>query len=109
MSHSLRASCKVGYRKGIALGLGLWPWEFGFIAAGVYAKYVYFLIAIFALAAGVTLLQSAANPYMVALEAPDQEAIISIWHGIQCGQGPCAALWCLAILEGMEALDEAAV
>jgi len=102
---------KVGYRKGISLGLAVMALgSFGFIAAGVYAEYIYFLIAIFALAAGVTLLQVAANPYMVALGgAGSGSNYLNTAQGFNALAKVLAPLFgAWAILEGMEALDEAA-
>ncbi len=59
---------KIGFRSGISLGLIIM--SFGammFIPAAYSASYIVFLIALFILATGLTLLQSASNPYIVYL------------------------------------------
>jgi MFS transporter, FHS family, L-fucose permease len=63
---------KIGYKKGIILGLliaGL-GCLFFYPAAG-YRSYGIFLFALFILAAGITLLQVAANPYVAILGNPE--------------------------------------
>jgi FHS family L-fucose permease-like MFS transporter len=63
---------KIGYRKGIVIGLitaGIGCLIF-YPAAG-YRSYTIFLIALFILAAGITLLQVAANPYVAILGKPE--------------------------------------
>ena len=62
---------KVGYKTGIVIGLitaGIGCLLF-YPAAG-YQSYVMFLIALFVLASGITLLQVAANPYVAILGKP---------------------------------------
>jgi FHS family L-fucose permease-like MFS transporter len=63
---------KVGYKNGIVVGLttaGIGCLLF-YPAAG-YQSYIMFLIALFILAAGITLLQVAANPYVAILGKPE--------------------------------------
>lgn len=63
---------KIGYKKGIIIGLavaGLGCLLF-YPAAG-YRSYGIFLFALFVLAAGITLLQVAANPYVAILGKPE--------------------------------------
>jgi FHS family L-fucose permease-like MFS transporter len=63
---------KVGYRWGIVIGLltagcGC----LGFYPAAAQQSYLLFLVALFVLASGITLLQVAANPYVVVLGDPE--------------------------------------
>ncbi len=63
---------KVGYKTGIVIGLitaGIGCLLF-YPAAG-YQSYVMFLVALFILASGITLLQVAANPYVAILGKPE--------------------------------------
>ena len=63
---------KVGYKTGIVIGLitaGIGCLLF-YPAAG-YQSYIMFLIALFILASGITLLQVAANPYVAILGKPE--------------------------------------
>lgn len=63
---------KVGYKKGIVIGLvtaGIGCLLF-YPAAG-YQSYIMFLVALFILASGITLLQVAANPYVAILGKPE--------------------------------------
>jgi len=62
---------KVGYRWGIVTGLCIASLGcFGFYPAAAQQSYPLFLITLFVLASGITLLQVAANPYVVALGDP---------------------------------------
>ena len=66
---------KVGYRKGIIIGLlvaGVGC--LGFYPAASQHVYALFLIALFVLASGITLLQVAANPYVSILGEPGTAA-----------------------------------
>lgn len=59
---------KYTYKKGVLLGLGLFA--FGallFYPASLTMSYAHFLIALFILAGGLSILETAANPYVVAL------------------------------------------
>ncbi|MEW6194891.1 MAG: sugar MFS transporter [Bacteroidota bacterium] len=63
---------KIGYKNGIVIGLitaGIGCLLF-YPAAG-YQSYIMFLLALFILAAGITLLQVAANPYVAILGKPE--------------------------------------
>ena len=63
---------KVGYKNGIVIGLvtsGIGCLLF-YPAAG-YQSYIMFLIALFVMASGITLLQVAANPYVAILGKPE--------------------------------------
>ena len=62
---------RIGYQKSMVLGLltmGVGAWLFIPAAAG--PSYLIFLLALFVLASGMTVLQVAANPYVVALGPP---------------------------------------
>jgi len=64
---------KIGYKKGIIIGLttaGIGCLVF-YPAAGL-RSYPIFLLALFILASGITLLQVAANPYVAILGKPEQ-------------------------------------
>src|SRR6185312_7395041 len=66
---------RVGYRKGIIIGLlvaGLGC--MGFYPAAAAHSYGFFLAALFVLASGITLLQVAANPYVAVLGEPQTAA-----------------------------------
>jgi len=59
---------KTGYKKGMALGLGVMAFaSLLFIPAALSAEYLIFLAALFLLGTGLTILQSASNPYVVFL------------------------------------------
>ena len=59
---------RIGYKKGMVTGLLITAVGAGlFYPAAATAQYVFFLAALFVLASGITLLQVAANPYVVAL------------------------------------------
>ncbi|WP_425482379.1 sugar MFS transporter [Alteromonas profundi] len=63
---------KIGYQKGIVLGLAIAC--IGcllFYPAAAHGIYAVFLIALFVLASGITILQVSANPYVTALGDPD--------------------------------------
>ncbi len=65
---------KVGYRHGIIIGLILMAIAcIGFYPAAEYGVYAIFLLALFILAAGITILQVSANPY-VAVLGPERTA-----------------------------------
>jgi FHS family L-fucose permease-like MFS transporter len=66
---------KVGYRKGIIIGLLVeGAGCAGFYPAASQHVYAYFLLSLFVLASGITLLQVAANPYVAILGAPETAA-----------------------------------
>ncbi len=57
---------KTGYKNGMALGLGVMVvGSLLFIPAALSANYLIFLVALFALGTGLTILQTASNPYVV--------------------------------------------
>jgi FHS family L-fucose permease-like MFS transporter len=70
-----RITHKRGYRFGIVAGLataGLGT--LGFIPAAELSSYTIFLISLFILASGITLLQVAVNPYVTLLGSPEKSA-----------------------------------
>jgi MFS transporter, FHS family, L-fucose permease len=70
-----RITNKKGYRFGIVSGLALAAvGTMGFIPAAQFASYPLFLLSLFVLAAGITLLQVAVNPYVTLLGAPETSA-----------------------------------
>ena len=63
---------KWGYKMGIITGLLLFSLgSFLFVPAANFQSYDYFLIALFVIACGLTILETAANPYVTALGDPD--------------------------------------
>ena len=59
---------RYGYRRGIILGLSLFAaGAFGFIPAAFLQAYTPFLIALFVIACGLCILETAANPYVTVL------------------------------------------
>lgn len=66
---------KMGYRKGIVLGLIVAAiGTLGFLPAAQFSSYLIFLISLFVLASGITLLQVAVNPYVALLGDPAKGA-----------------------------------
>jgi FHS family L-fucose permease-like MFS transporter len=62
---------RFGYKMGIISGLLLFAiGSFMFLPAADYQSYTYFLIALFVIACGLTILETAANPYAAALGDP---------------------------------------
>jgi len=63
---------KIGYKRGIVLGLSVAG--FGallFFPASIIISYNFFLVALFILASGITILQVAANPFVAVLGPPE--------------------------------------
>ncbi len=70
-----RITLKKGYRFGIVAGLATAALgTLGFIPAAISGSYTIFLISLFILASGITLLQVAVNPYVTLLGAPEKAA-----------------------------------
>src|SRR5690349_4356116 len=66
---------RAGYRAGIITGLMLFAiGSFMFVPAANTQLYVVFLGALFTIACGLTILETAANPYMTLLGSPDKAA-----------------------------------
>lgn len=67
---------KTGYKNGMALGLGIMVvGSLLFIPAALTASYLLFLGALFTLGTGLTILQTASNPYIVLIGAPQSAAM----------------------------------
>ncbi|MEX2336116.1 MAG: MFS transporter, partial [Fulvivirga sp.] len=63
---------KIGYKNGIIVGLMVAALGCTlFFPAAEYESYGFFLLALFVLASGITILQIAANPYVAILGSPD--------------------------------------
>jgi FHS family L-fucose permease-like MFS transporter len=70
-----RITLRYGYRFGIVAGLATAAvGTLGFIPAAQLSSYTVFLISLFVLASGITLLQVAVNPYVTLLGAPEKAA-----------------------------------
>ncbi|HUH42977.1 MAG TPA: MFS transporter, partial [Sulfurimonas sp.] len=85
---------KTGYKDGMALGLGVMAiGALLFIPAAQSGEFIIFLIALFTLGTGLTILQSASNPYIVHLGPIESAATrISIMGIINKGAGVLAPL-----------------
>ena len=69
---------KTGYRDGMALGLLIMVVaSLAFIPAALTANYMIFLFALFIMGAGLTILQTASNPYVVLI-GPNESAAMRI-------------------------------
>ena len=63
---------RFGYKTGIITGLLLFAIGcFGFIPAADWQSYLFFLVSLFVIASGLTMLETAANPYASALGDPE--------------------------------------
>jgi len=105
---------KVGYRKGIVVGLlTMALGSFLFYPASTMLYYPVFLGAIFVLAAGVTILQVAANPYVARLgDSKGASMRLNLAQGFNSVAKVLAPIFgsyfILRGLEGLEGLDRAA-
>lgn len=69
---------KTGYKKGMAIGLGVMVvGSLLFIPAALSANFIVFLLALFTLGTGLTILQTASNPYVVLI-GPIESAAMRI-------------------------------
>ncbi|MBD8725628.1 sugar MFS transporter [Oxalobacteraceae sp. CFBP 13708] len=80
---------RTGYKKGMTIGLGIMcVGALLFIPAAQSARYELFLVALFTLASGMTLMQTAINPYIVCLGPRESAAMrISIMGLFNKGAG----------------------
>lgn len=70
-----RLIAALGYRRGIVVGLGVAAFGcLGFLPAASFVSYPLFLLALFVLASGITVLQVSANPYVTILGPADTSA-----------------------------------
>lgn len=64
---------RFGYKRGILLGLGLYALgALLFVPATSVASFAFFLFALFVIASGLACLETAANPYITVLGAPER-------------------------------------
>jgi len=64
---------RFGYKSGILVGLSLFALGcFLFVPAANMISYTFFLVALFVLSCGLTILETAANPYITVLGDPDK-------------------------------------
>ncbi|MBT1063628.1 sugar MFS transporter [Bowmanella sp. Y26] len=67
---------RIGYKNGMVAGLGIMiAGALAFIPAALSAQFGLFLIALFVLGTGLTILQTASNPYLVLLGPPQSAAM----------------------------------
>jgi len=110
---------RTGYKKGMTLGLGIMGvGALLFIPAAQSARYELFLVALFTLASGMTLMQTAINPYIVCIGPRESAAMrISIMGLFNKGAGVVVPLVFASLMladidsfshAAMEALDPAA-
>jgi glucose/galactose transporter len=100
---------RTGYRRGMALGLGIMSvGALLFIPAARTGLYGLFLFALFTLATGMTLMQTAINPYIVCIGARDSAAMrISIMGLFNKAAGVLVPiLFSSVVLSGMEGYSE---
>jgi FHS family L-fucose permease-like MFS transporter len=101
-----------GYRRGMAIGLGIMTLgALLFIPAAMAGNYALFLLALFTLATGMTLMQTAINPYIVCIGPRDSAAMrISIMGLFNKGAGVLVpVIFSSLILSGMDAYSDASL
>jgi len=91
---------KTGYKKGMAIGLGIMAvGAMLFIPAAYSANFLIFLVALFTLGSGLTILQTASNPYIVLVGPTESAAMrISIMGLINKSAGILAPLVFTALI-----------
>lgn len=91
---------KSGYKKGMAIGLGIMTiGALLFIPAAFSANFLIFLVALFTLGSGLTILQTASNPYIVLVGPTESAAMrISIMGVVNKGAGIIAPLVFTALI-----------
>jgi len=103
---------RVGYKNGMTLGLGVMAvGALLFIPAAKSTWYGLFLAALFTLATGMTLMQTAINPYIVCIGSRDSAAMrISIMGLFNKGAGVVVPLvFSSLVLSGMAGYSDAAL
>ncbi|MBN7827622.1 sugar MFS transporter [Bowmanella dokdonensis] len=96
---------RIGFKKGMVAGLGIMIiGALSFIPAALSAHYGLFLLALFVLGTGLTILQTASNPYLVLLGPPQSAAMrICIMGLLNKGAGfVVPILFTALILTGMD-------
>ncbi|MBU1216472.1 sugar MFS transporter [bacterium] len=91
---------RTGYKNGMALGLGVMVvGSLLFIPAALSANFLFFLLALFTLGTGLTILQTASNPYVVLIGPIESAAMrISIMGLINKGAGVLVPLLFTALI-----------
>jgi len=91
---------KSGYKRGMAIGLGIMAvGALLFIPAAFSADFLIFLMALFTLGSGLTILQTASNPYIVLIGPTESAAMrISIMGVVNKGAGIIAPLVFTALI-----------
>lgn len=103
---------RLGYKRGMTLALGVMALgALLFIPAALTGLYPIFLIALFTLASGLTLMQTAINPYIVCMGARESAAMrISVMGLFNKGAGVVVPLVFTAlILSGVEHVSESSL
>jgi glucose/galactose transporter len=103
---------RIGYKRGMTLALGVMALgALAFIPAAWSGQYAVFLAALFTLASGMTLMQTAINPYIVCIGPRESAAMrISIMGLFNKGAGIVVPLvFSALILSGMERFSEPAL
>ncbi len=103
---------RTGYKKGMALGLGVMAvGALLFIPAAKSSQYGLFLLALFTLATGMTLMQTAINPYIVCIGSRESAAMrISIMGLFNKGAGIVVPLVFSALmLSGIDQYSDSAL
>ena len=103
---------RIGYKRGMTAALGVMAaGALAFIPAAHSGAYPVFLLALFTLASGMTLMQTAINPYIVCIGPRESAAMrISIMGLFNKGAGIVVPLVFTAlILSGMERFSEPAM
>lgn len=99
---------KTGYKNGMAIGLGVMAvGSLLFIPSAFLASFTLFLVALFTLGTGLTILQTASNPYIVLVGSIESAAMrISIMGLINKSAGILAPLVFTALIfSGMGSVD----
>ena len=100
---------RTGYKNGMAIGLGIMAvGALLFIPAAQSANFIVFLLALFVLGTGMTILQTASNPYVVHIGPAESAAMrISIMGLINKGAGVIVpVIFTTLILSGMGDFSE---
>lgn len=99
---------RTGYKNGMAIGLGVMSvGSILFIPAAISGEFLFFLLALFTLGTGLTILQTASNPYIVLIGPIESAAMrISIMGLINKSAGVLAPLVFTALIfSGIGSID----
>ncbi|MDF1883754.1 sugar MFS transporter [Sulfurimonas sp. SAG-AH-194-C21] len=100
---------KTGYKNGMSLGLVMMSvGSLFFIPAALNAEFIFFLVALFTLGSGLTLLQTASNPYIVLVGPIESAAMrISIMGLINKSAGVLAPIvFSVLIFSGIGSVED---